>query len=1186
MDRKSSTAPVAAAPPADFYKGSTMVTMKLTERMLVDEQNARIKRAVTTARKKGPTKDSEMGAWTLRQPTAFEDRIMTNAKVKMKKNIIKKQIVLGKEYKGAAFLASPPQVIFKDFEVGKEEVQKIVLSNVSWTFNTFRILDFSVEISDFFEITYERPGEMSAGMTCEIFIHFTPKINQDINDEIKILTKTGPLSIPLIASTKKVDISITPEKTPGIGRQLDLGQVVLAESVTRTIVVSNSGALSSKLELLGDITNHPEISILPSKYGAIHIAPHSTEQISITYAPKEVQSIMCSALLHFSSPEVEDVVVSVVGEGSEVPVYVHENSNVLDFSCCYVDTLYRDELIICNRGRTSMRVKPNVPHWLRPYLEYVPKFGFVQPDSFLSYQLKFRPSRSILKFSDLGKLSPSGQLDVQIPIMAHGQALPISYRLRALLTTSDLMFSETEMNFGLCTANVGVSKVLTVINKSDLPQEIGFTELPPKISVEPNKGFANLQPKQSKDFCICYKGSSPSFSGKIVVKTERNEAHQIKVAATCRKPPLQLSSTSLRFPAAEIDERLTASLLIRNTETGCSPQVYSIHTPDNCFISVSPACGEICSGDVEPLLLTFHPTIQTITSEVLTEWTLDVREDGNPSYHRTFRIPCFIKNSEVSTIHIEARLCIVFPKIVISPLISNNPQPSQRKASEAKIEVHAKGKKPQKADDKKGTQKGNKTSAPAAEIKEEVDPIDKQGQESETIQNMLSAPPNFSDREATLSWLKVVSTANLHFGEVPAFKTTTCTFQVTNLPTSSDCDLVIKPLDPFGPFSLLKPPFPLRPGQMCEIVIQFCPSTAAVYEDELLITTKSGNVKVIRMKGIGLEPTLTVTLDNDVITDLTNPVDINMGAVLSSSVLHQNGFSPSQVVQEVKKRQLTLTSKCNFDIPFSISFVENSVEPLCASGDIPFVVQPAVGIVPAGESIKLSLEFQPDHESDLYRGDAICEYGGLDKHVRLRFIGTSWNTGIYVQCLGALDLQRRVERCGEDVVQHHSLCDDYLTSFDSLPSNVLVEKSQESKRHFQYDFYPVFSRERLLESDAKHTIYVGNTKTSDPKGSVPGEAFIDPKELAEAELFGFRFSNMPGGRVSIPPGTEIPIDISFSPKDSSGYLSQDVYNQLPVPGVLLNVETQLKIYLKGGWPSSDSGEITLLLKGNVKIPDM
>ena len=39
---------------------------------------------------------------------------------------------------------------------------RFTLTNVSYTFNHFKLLDLDDEIKDFFEITYEKPGRMSA----------------------------------------------------------------------------------------------------------------------------------------------------------------------------------------------------------------------------------------------------------------------------------------------------------------------------------------------------------------------------------------------------------------------------------------------------------------------------------------------------------------------------------------------------------------------------------------------------------------------------------------------------------------------------------------------------------------------------------------------------------------------------------------------------------------------------------------------------------------------------------------------------------------------------------------------------------------------------------------------------------------------------------------------------------------
>ena len=47
---------------------------------------------------------------------------MAAAAKRQLENIVEKQVVWGKEFKGAAFIADPAEIVFKDFEVGKEMV--------------------------------------------------------------------------------------------------------------------------------------------------------------------------------------------------------------------------------------------------------------------------------------------------------------------------------------------------------------------------------------------------------------------------------------------------------------------------------------------------------------------------------------------------------------------------------------------------------------------------------------------------------------------------------------------------------------------------------------------------------------------------------------------------------------------------------------------------------------------------------------------------------------------------------------------------------------------------------------------------------------------------------------------------------------------------------------------------------
>ena len=161
---------------------------------------------------------------------------MAKARQRQKSNITQKQVVLGKEYKGVGFLPAPAILHFKDFTVGEPFEIKFTLTNVSLTFNSFKVLPLPDEIRDLFTITFVPPGRMSAGMTIPCKIIFLPRQNVDIRNNLQLLAQTGLVSIPLLCTTKKA--------LPLIRQPvLDLGEVVLGEKKSGFFVIENEGAL-------------------------------------------------------------------------------------------------------------------------------------------------------------------------------------------------------------------------------------------------------------------------------------------------------------------------------------------------------------------------------------------------------------------------------------------------------------------------------------------------------------------------------------------------------------------------------------------------------------------------------------------------------------------------------------------------------------------------------------------------------------------------------------------------------------------------------------------------------------------------------------------------------------------------------------------------------------------------------
>ena len=148
------------------------------------------------------------GLLQLRELTVLEKKQKIAALAKQRDNIVQPQVVMGREFKGQAFISKPSKIIFKDFTLGKIHQQVIQLTNVSFSFNSFKLLPLNEKIRDFFDITYTPPGRMSAGMSCPVKIKFRPEVDEDIFDYFPILSATGEIHIPIECTCKKAIVNV------------------------------------------------------------------------------------------------------------------------------------------------------------------------------------------------------------------------------------------------------------------------------------------------------------------------------------------------------------------------------------------------------------------------------------------------------------------------------------------------------------------------------------------------------------------------------------------------------------------------------------------------------------------------------------------------------------------------------------------------------------------------------------------------------------------------------------------------------------------------------------------------------------------------------------------------------------------------------------------------------------------
>ncbi|XP_038060641.1 cilia- and flagella-associated protein 74-like [Patiria miniata] len=185
----------------------------------------------------------EDASYNLKYPSKMEREMMAAALDKHRAGIVRKQVAAGKEFKGCPFYSKPDIIHFKDFDVGKSYKKKVILTNVSYSVNFIKLVDLSDHLKDFIDLQFDPPGQMSAGMSCEMVVTFKPMINEDLEGEVQFLTQTGPFCVPVNCSTKKCDLSVDMDS-------IDFGTQVIGETLKKTITLTNNGAKGTNFEFL------------------------------------------------------------------------------------------------------------------------------------------------------------------------------------------------------------------------------------------------------------------------------------------------------------------------------------------------------------------------------------------------------------------------------------------------------------------------------------------------------------------------------------------------------------------------------------------------------------------------------------------------------------------------------------------------------------------------------------------------------------------------------------------------------------------------------------------------------------------------------------------------------------------------------------------------------------------------
>ncbi|RLO06871.1 hypothetical protein DYB28_000791, partial [Aphanomyces astaci] len=493
---------------------------------------------------------------------------------------------------------------------------------------------------------------------------------------------------------------------------------------------------------------------------------------------------------------------------------------IMDFKCCVYGKLYRNKLILRNRGKVAMKCQLKVPPYLHQCLEFLPNFGFVQGSlttsttttvvepGRLEIQVKFRPVESIWPAVLKRRLGWKQGDVVALPlqVLVPDQVLPVYFVLRVQLTSGELHFSAPSLSFGPCSTTQSVSQRLVLTNPSRLPQKFGFVHIPPEIRVEPNDGFGTLLPLETAAVTVFYSPlSATEFKSSLTCATTLNRTYDIPCTGHGISPALRFSETVITMGAVPVGQFVVHSVVCTNMSA----------TSQKMEIALPPEATNVLH--IRPLVATVegHSSIR-IEFEFRPK-TVESFQPENPS-------------DDGANVHFQVSRPDAVPGLV-HPSHHEDDQ-SQPTKSEHSWSYAL----PSEPKSYHGTYN----------VLCFVDGCASQGPQSFRVNVSVIAP------EISLKPDKI------EFGQVAVGQTGVMKLQVINN-SAIDLDMTMVPLHSVGPFSILNALRVVNAhGGLRTILVEFAPSAPLIFREDLVLQTARGDMRV-SLHGEGVSPVLSIT---------------------------------------------------------------------------------------------------------------------------------------------------------------------------------------------------------------------------------------------------------------------------------------------------------------------------------------
>lgn len=744
----------------------------------------------------------------------------------------------------------------------------------------------------------------------------------------------------------------------------------------------------------------------------------SSTKIGFTFKPTKIGSFETTMKIEVDNDMVEDQEIHVRGVCVDVPIYVE--SPVYEFRTIVAGHVFRENVILHNRQSLAMRIQVMQPRQIDGELSYNPALAYIQGNSKMVIQFKLSPREDFLvrypKFRD-----PNVENGFRIPVRIRGsdQELPVWTTLVGTLTTNDLFFDPPELNFGNCFVDQQMSQEVMITNKSLLAQRFAFVRVPGYLSVQaiaddvvkeersealrkieaeetgddgglddgtwgwPSGlqsqavldgggygGFGVLLPNETIRLLVTWtppSGTEMSHSLIFKVKTASLCAREFTLPCSGQGvlPALQFSSTSVEMAAIPSGAVIKESVEVTNTTK--VPQKMNIIVPPVALarLYVCPQCCTVEPRETKRIQFEFKPLdsyVKLMDDDVLLG-KVELTEDGAAPE---------AENEEAEEEEQKTEDAQEDGDNEGEPTEEELAKAEEERLKEEKLlsdKTLVVKRKYREAGGRRWQSPGDAVHC-AWKLPVCVHPASSRdgGQKYKT--RFLSL------RTCTVPHAIVANPMALNFKEVTVGQRKLTRINIRNM-TDDVQTLEMEALPQNQCFTVLNA-LPLVKDRPVQVVVEFCPQFAQIYQTVLRLRTEKTRV-VIPLKGKGVRPILAIEPEEGIV-DFGK--DAGLGAVC---------------FQEGEKDYLTKDVVIKNASPYEMgySLITELVSETNHFGVQPFIVTPGTAVVPGNGQQIVTVQFQPHRPTEYFRHKFLVSVPNQTEPTYFSFYGMCFKYQMY-----------------------------------------------------------------------------------------------------------------------------------------------------------------------------------------------